>query len=287
MMIDRFLSQNKDAYEALGTAVVFDVDNIAEYLTNCPQYKMIDAVPNAAPMYQNMWFEHKVVSRLHGIDGLERVGVQVTATEYPHKESLDIIPPLFWEKYPLILNAKWLLYGTCFWEPAGRGSIRHVGCYSILPVKDDGKISMNLTNDHVASITLSPPGTIDHLVSLAFSSFWLVPLMAISFAHCKNTSVLSLEPSLKLQHARERRGHLPLVTYHTLEIKPMVRILREEGQSEIIGIKRALHICRGHFKDFANKGLFGKYKGLYWWDSQVRGSATSGVSLKDYKVSPN
>jgi hypothetical protein len=41
---------------------------------------------------------------------------------------------------------------------------------------------------------------------------------------------------------------------------------------------------RGHFKDYSVKGLFGRYKGVYWWDSQVRGEVNGGVVDKDYRV---
>jgi hypothetical protein len=113
-------------------------------------------------------------------------------------------------------------------------------------------------------------------------------LMTISFMHCKNVTIQSTEPSAKLQKARERRGKLPLFTFKTLEIKPMVKILKEEGESDTKGLKHALHICRGHFKDFS-QGLGlgrGHAHGLYWWDSQVRGNREVGAVIKDYKVYP-
>ena len=66
----------------------------------------------------------------------------------------------------------------------------------------------------------------------------------------------------------------------------MKQILRTEGQSQSTGIKQGLHICRGHFKDYTRgRGLFGRFKGLYWWDSQVRGTAEKGIVVKDYRVS--
>ena len=76
----------------------------------------------------------------------------------------------------------------------------------------------------------------------------------------------------------------PTVRYHVLEIEPLKRILRTEGKSEETGLKRALHICRGHFKDYREHGLFGKFKDIYWWDSQVRGNLSEGIVNKDYSV---
>ena len=53
-----------------------------------------------------------------------------------------------------------------------------------------------------------------------------------------------------------------------------------------VGAKKALHICRGHVKDFrrSEKGLFGKYRDLYWWESHVRGTAKAGMVYSDYEV---
>jgi hypothetical protein len=47
--------------------------------------------------------------------------------------------------------------------------------------------------------------------------------------------------------------------------------------------RAALHFVRGHFKDYSVKGLFGKYKKVYWWDSQVR-REVGGVVDKEYWV---
>jgi hypothetical protein len=65
----------------------------------------------------------------------------------------------------------------------------------------------------------------------------------------------------------------------------MKKILHYEGHSNKTGLTKAIHICRGHFKDFSKgSGLFGKFKGMYWWESQVRGNFAAGVALKDYEI---
>ncbi len=46
-----------------------------------------------------------------------------------------------------------------------------------------------------------------------------------------------------------------------------------------------MHIVRGHFKDYRNGGgLFGKLKGLYWWDMHVAGDISNGQIVKDYSI---
>jgi hypothetical protein len=62
--------------------------------------------------------------------------------------------------------------------------------------------------------------------------------------------------------------------------------LRNEGKAEEVGLRKALHICRGHFKRFEERPLFGKYKGMWWWESQLRGSLQHGYIKKTYEVHP-
>jgi hypothetical protein len=110
--------------------------------------------------------------------------------------------------------------------------------------------------------------------------------LAISFCHCKNTGCHEhrVPPALMKKH--QRRGHPCVDRYYTLDIQPMQRVLREAGAATL-GLKRALHICRGHFKDYRDGGgLFGRYRGLYWWDMHSRGTAARGTIRKDYAITP-
>ena len=64
------------------------------------------------------------------------------------------------------------------------------------------------------------------------------------------------------KHLRERG--MPLVSYHVLNIDPMRRVLSRDGHADTSGLRHALHICRGHFKEFTDEApLFGKYTGSY------------------------
>lgn len=109
--------------------------------------------------------------------------------------------------------------------------------------------------------------------------------MAIGLMHCKNVTVTEQRPPDWQQKAAQKKHGRPLVTYHVLNIEPMKTVLRTEGDIEHNGLKKALHICRGHFKTFtSDKPLFGKVTGTYWWQPHVRGSIDEGVALKDYNV---
>jgi len=109
--------------------------------------------------------------------------------------------------------------------------------------------------------------------------------LTICLMHCKNVSAVEQVPPAKLQKARQRRGKRPLVRYHVLNIQPMAKVLRREGGlGSGTGLAQALHICRGHFKDFRQSGLFGRVKGIFWWDQHARGERDKGVVVKDYNI---
>lgn len=114
-----------------------------------------------------------------------------------------------------------------------------------------------------------------------------IAFLATSFLHCKNVSVERHDSPSTPRHKKNRTPHITPSEYHILDIRPMKQILRSEGQIETQGMKQALHICRGHFKDFRERGLFGKHNGIYWWDQQVRGSAGIGTIHKDYQIHPS
>lgn len=110
---------------------------------------------------------------------------------------------------------------------------------------------------------------------------------AISLMHCKNVELRPVEPIEALSRAQFKRRGRPLVRYHELHIEPMKAVLKTEGGAESVGLAKALHIARGHFKDFRNgKGLFGRFKGVYWWPQHLRGNAEEGVVHKGYRVDP-
>jgi hypothetical protein len=65
----------------------------------------------------------------------------------------------------------------------------------------------------------------------------------------------------------------------------MKKVLKTEGDSDSVGVQKAMHICRGHFKNYTEgKGLFGKYHGMYWVDSHVKGNKDFGTVNKDYNI---
>jgi hypothetical protein len=111
-----------------------------------------------------------------------------------------------------------------------------------------------------------------------------VVLLAFSLANCSNVSLVTNKLSRPERRRAEKWGSaLGSVTYKTLKIEPMTRRGRQEvADREAAGAR--LHICRGHFKDYREQGLFGRHKGVFWWESHMRGDEERGRIHKDYEV---
>jgi hypothetical protein len=117
------------------------------------------------------------------------------------------------------------------------------------------------------------------------AQFFFPVLLTISFFHCRNVDVHpSLLPEKVSERHRKKHGR-PLIRYYVLDIDPMRRVLEGLRTGRRDELRRALHICRGHFKTFSpDAPLLGKHVGTYWWAPQVRGSKSEGVVVKDYRV---
>lgn len=100
---------------------------------------------------------------------------------------------------------------------------------------------------------------------------------------CKNIGTIDNEPPAKLNKSRVKKGKQPLFTYKTLVIKPTGK--RQQSLAAQGLWENRIHLCRGHFKEYtADKPLFGRFAGRYWWQPSVRGRNTQGVVMKDYEV---
>ncbi len=108
-------------------------------------------------------------------------------------------------------------------------------------------------------------------------------MLAISFLHCKNVILQGEVLPRKIQKKRAKANKPPISKFYVMEIQPMRKILSERAPGE--PAQRALHICRGHFKDYREgRGLFGKVHGLFWWEMHLQGSQEQGVVDKAYKI---
>jgi hypothetical protein len=111
-----------------------------------------------------------------------------------------------------------------------------------------------------------------------------VPLNAFSFMNCKNVSTRVEDPHHEINRERRRHNRLPFAKYHVIQIEPNTRTTRTTPE-EPTGIKRSLHICRGHFAEYTEeKPLFGRVAGRFWIPQHERGSIEIGTVTSDYLI---
>ena len=134
-------------------------------------------------------------------------------------------------------------------------------------------------------MSVVPPNEVEKEWSAIVCQLLFPALMALSFMHCKNVSLETVVPSEKLSRSYRKRHGRPLVSYGELRIDPIRKVLEQQRQGVGGSLRKAFHLCRGHFKTFtADAPLLGRATGTYWWAPQVRGAQSEGVSLRDYRV---
>lgn len=146
-------------------------------------------------------------------------------------------------------------------------------------VRKDGTLDAEATELHSAA-------PMSEMRRFNEESYLLEPLLlTLSFLHCKNVTRREVAQPAFEQRTWRAKHKRPLVRYHVLDIEPMREVLRTEGRSDEVGLKRALHICRGHFVSYSpDKPLFGKVSGTFWKPQHIRGSKKRGLVVKDYRV---
>jgi hypothetical protein len=112
-----------------------------------------------------------------------------------------------------------------------------------------------------------------------------VNAVMVSFAlmNCRNVKMDEAEIPAKVQAHRVRRGKLPLYRYHVLNIRPQSKTARTRTAGRPDKLDVAIHMVRGHFKEYGKSGLFGKHRGIYWWTPHLAGTAPRVVD-KSYVI---
>ena len=248
---------------------VLSADNVATYYyegTGQEYWDLTRDFPNLAPPWQIFWVEHRIPKLIHSDKTGDtdtsklvpngRVGWLFIASELENVTFTGDVPA----------GTKWV-YSAELWLDYGLG--RPVqGPHATWHACIDGEGRLL---DRPWFQSWAAPGMNEVVQALGG---WIHPsLLAVSFLHCKNVTLeQQVCPPKLAKRTREKHGYTP-VTYSTLVIEPLKAILRKEGRSDTEGLAKALHICRGHFKDYRQgRGLFGKYKVLVWHDAVVRGT---------------
>lgn len=261
--------------------------------------------PNVAPVFPSTFFQANVSKTIHAKEkytGISSFGVLIRVI-FDYKcatgQEADAWRKLA-EDMDFLNNTRWLCSAETVVEYGNR-DILLVPAILNYPVASDGSLAMkengvqafsftSMVNDYVSGEDYWPTNGIDMQESIDEIGWDMtiqsaLPFfLALSLMHCKNVTLEDVEPPLQQSKKHAKHHGLPLVSYKVLQIDPMKIVLQQEGHINETGMNNALHICRGHFKDYSDRGLFGKYHGMYWWDAFVRGAETHGLVLKDYNI---
>ena len=258
----------------LEQAEIFNIQNVTDYYyASGQEFWEVDVdFPNLAPPFPTFFMEYIEPETINS-EEFGRNKNPLSGARFGCLFKSDKVP-----LYPEKTDRKWTTWIAIFFQIPGHPIIQPAVAF--LTVDQYGQVG-NVKEYYKMGIPTDSP---DPESERKFFQGLLHPmLLAISFLHCKNIEIIPHDP-LHIPGKRARRGSSH-ITIHTLQIDRLKKILEDEGESETTGMKNALHICRGHFKDFSKgKGLFGKYKDLFWWDDQVRGKLDRGIVLKDYNI---
>jgi hypothetical protein len=233
-------------------------------------------VPNVAPLAPEMWFEY--AGAAIGQRGPWRYGCLISV-DYER----GVGHASKWEGVAVPEQYRWLLR-CAYFGTSEEGLV--LGDYAyILAVKDDGSPGGMTGFPHRRPSDQLPWEPHEDQRERIHEEI-LGALLALCFAHCRNTEVRTEQLPRAARRAVEKLGRATF-RHHVLDIGPTTRILHEEGQVEHAGVARALHIARGHFRHYTEEHpMFGKYAGTFYIPLHTRGTRQAGVVSKDYAVQP-
>lgn len=265
----------------LDNTPIFAADDVATYVCNLPMgTNFTDVVSSMAPPFDKFFIEFQQVPCPNNAQ-LNAWGVLITTN--PDRDEIEKVGGD--DGQP-----RWLLSLLLFLErekgkPFGPCSEHWVG------LAEDGTWFRHNNGSvfwtgELVELDKEPPDDVQDGALEYFAQFCYPALLTISFLHCQNVEILPVTPSERRSRSYRKKHGRDLVRYHVLDIKPIRRLLERYHRGERSDLRRALHICRGHFKTFTpDAPLLGRAVGTFWWGPQVRGSREEGVVLKDYRVS--
>lgn len=304
--------------DAMRNSVSFRIDNVTEYLfaeTEQEHWHMREDFPNVAPPFQNMWFEtmgpstvtsndpvlgdtYGAVLHMYGRSLSEQswgvLWTSIEAANIPPEIQHKLAGEVLWrdeQTRAREVGAKWIV--TCSLALREHGRVLFPTAVHRFLVGPDGRA----IDDGIVYV---PESIIQHYFGQygesedvrrsaidAMSAYFFPVYLAVSFCHCKNVVRTENLPSRQERRASEKADR-EFTKYYTLGINPMRTIIQREGDVANNGLKRALHIVRGHWRTYTPEHpLFGKYSGTWWWEDNIRGNAEEGVNIKNYDVKPN
>jgi hypothetical protein len=295
---DRFQPLIEHAIKSLMECPVLSVENVCEVYWDSPKddWKYREDYPNSAPPFGTFFVESSHPGSMVFNNGREtsrmewcpdQWGAMFWADECDGLDfevwDADDFPPTSHPPVEMravrLDDARWEV--RCILVGYREERLGILPAQAIFPIGARGEI---LANPLVLGAEMSKEDDKAEAASMLHSL--LKPLLlSLSFMHCKNVVQVEHRPDREINRERRKAGMKPFLRYHTIDIEPMKRVLKSEGSIDAVGIKRALHICRGHFSTYSEeKPLFGKVAGTFWVPSHVRGSLAEGAVIADYRV---
>lgn len=285
-----------DPFKAdLETATVVTADNVtAYYAEHRPEGDTIEEMfPWLVPPLRSLFIETRRAQSGPG-KGLEAWGGLFVTHDLTKGDY--VLEHEFYQASPRPVNrgmrteARWVVHVILFVRE--KLGTNRVWQFSSMPLSSDGRYCLSEANRISGSCFMGLPTAVqrEHLGQvrewLDTGTRLLMPLyLALSFMHCRNVALTEEAPPPPLDKKWRKKHDRPLVRYHVLNIDPMREVLRNEGRSDEVGLRKALHICRGHFATYTpEKPLFGRLTGTFWRPQHVRGSIKNGAVVKDYNV---
>jgi len=107
-------------------------------------------------------------------------------------------------------------------------------------------------------------------------------LNTLAILNCKNVSLEygPTAPDALVRKRAKRCGTNPYKKYKILSVSSGVK-KRQHGGSGDSKNSMPLHLCRGHFKKYDEKPLFGKLRGTFWIPQHMKGSRKVGEVVKE------
>lgn len=215
------------------------------------------------------------ISRSLKLKGMHPVDSPQGESDIPPRWVMDWVTFTYWKRGMYPIN-----FGAATLDSKGK-YIRHGEIPFVVNVL---RAMFGVDLDTAQEIEKSWPGDKRELLFHESCSMKSPFMFCLALLNCRNVQTVDKPaPPAPILKQRAKKG-IPYIQYKMLEVTPLRTVrqggTRKDGTPE----PQALHFVRGHFKDFSDKGLFGKYKGVYWWDSQVRGDVSKGIIDKDYVV---
>lgn len=243
----------------------FIIDNVNEYINHNKKIMGIGNIPSIKPPFQEMFVETSSPEYILNTNGKkikwpknygERWGYHVFYSEKNQITRVRLI------EYTMLLE-KTKIWGVGGYK--GKIAIKRSPSWYIKLNKKGVPISSFYKNVHKGS-------------KLKYAK--IMPLLySLALMNCRNVEYI--ENNHGIIYERKNNDELK---YKTLKINPMNPQNKNKFIAGKTNNKNPLHICRGHFKDYRENGLFGKYHDIYWWDSQMRGNKEVGEVKKVYEI---